>query len=55
MRTRFTLPLVLKEISLLKTDKKLDFSDHISNLCKKVSLKLDMLARISQYISADKL
>ena len=31
-------------------DNKLDFSEHVSKLCKKVSNKLHALARISNYI-----
>ena len=31
-------------------DNKLDFSEHVSNICKKVSKKLHALARISKYI-----
>ena len=36
-------------------DNKLDFTEHVSNVCKKVSTKLHALARISNYMSADKL
>ena len=36
-------------------DKKLNFSDHVSNLCKKGNQKLYALARISKYMNADKL
>ena len=34
---------------------RLDFNDHVSNLCKKASQKLHALTRISSYISSDKL
>ena len=33
----------------------LDFSNHVSNLCKMVSLKVHVLARISEFMSAEKL
>ena len=36
-------------------DNKLDFSAHVSNICKKVSLKLHALARISKFMTHDKL
>ena len=36
-------------------DKKLDFSEHVSKLCKKGNQKLHALARISKYLSKDKL
>ena len=36
-------------------DNRLHFNDHISNLCKKVSVKLHALARISNLMSHDKL
>ena len=36
-------------------DNKLDFTEHVSNLCKKVSTKLHALARISNHMSPDKL
>ena len=36
-------------------DKKLNFSEHISKLCKKVSSKLHALARISNFMYNDKL
>ena len=36
-------------------DKKLDFSEHVSKLCKKGNHKLHALARISKYLSKDKL
>ena len=36
-------------------DNKLDFTEHISKLCKKVSSKIHALARISNYMSPDKL
>ena len=46
-----------KSIKLLgiNIDNKLDFNDHVSNLCKKVSLKLHALTRISHFMSTDKL
>ena len=39
----------------IKIDNKLDFSEHVSGLCKKVSLKLHALGRISNYMSTTKL
>ena len=36
-------------------DNRLHFNDHISNLCKKVSVKLHSLASISNLMSHDKL
>ena len=36
-------------------DNKLTFNDHISKLCKKTSIKLHALSRISNYISCNKL
>ena len=36
-------------------DNKLDFDEHISKICKKVSLKLHALSRISHFLSTDKL
>ena len=46
-----------KSVKLLgiTIDNKLDFKEHVSALCKKVSLKLHALARISNYMSHDKL
>lgn len=36
-------------------DNKLDFSEHVSNICKTVSSKLHALARISNFMSQEKL
>ena len=36
-------------------DRKLDFSEHVSKLCKKGNQKMHALARISKYLSKDKL
>ena len=36
-------------------DNKLSFDEHISKLCKKASLKLHALSRVSSYLSTDKL
>ena len=46
-----------KSVKLLGViiDNKLDFKEHISKLCKKVSSKLHALARISNYMCQDKL
>ena len=46
-----------KSVKLLgiQIDNMLDFSEHVSALCKKVSLKLHALARISNYMSTPKL
>ena len=39
----------------LTVDSKLDFNEHVSNLCKKASQKLHALARIAPYIDNQKL
>ena len=39
----------------INIDNKLDFNEHVSNICKKVSIKLHALARISHFLSTDKL
>ena len=39
----------------VKVDSKLDFTEHVSSICKKASLKLRALARISKFMSKDKL
>ena len=46
-----------KSVKLLgiTIDRKLNFNDHVSKLCKKVSTKLHALARISNIMSQDKL
>ena len=46
-----------KSVKLLgiKIDNELTFKEHISNICKKVSLKLHALARVSKFINEDKL
>ena len=46
-----------KSVKLLgiTIDNKLDFNEHVSKLCKKVSSKLHALARIANYMSQDKL
>ena len=36
-------------------DNKLDFNDHVSNLCKKASQKVHALTRIASYMSTEKL
>ena len=36
-------------------DNKLNFTEHVSKICKKVSTKLHALARVSNYMSTDKL
>ena len=36
-------------------DNKLNFNEHVSKLCKKASNKLHALARISKYMTKDKL
>ena len=36
-------------------DNKLNFNEHVSNICKKASQKLHALARVSNYICQDKL
>ena len=45
-----------KSVKLLGVtiDNKLDFSEHVSNICKKVSKELHALARISKYMSQEK-
>ena len=46
-----------KSVKLLgiTIDRKLNFNDHVSKLCKKVSTKLHALARISNIMSQDKI
>ena len=46
-----------KSVKLLgiQIDNELTFSDHISSICKKVSLKLHALARVSLFMDQDKL
>ena len=46
-----------KSVKLLgiTIDNKLSFDEHISKLCKKASLKLHALSRVSSYFSSDKL
>ena len=39
----------------IKIDNKLNFNGHISTICKKVSLKLHVLARVSRFMDQDKL
>ena len=39
----------------IKIDNQLNFNEHISTICKKVSLKLHVLARISHFINQEKL
>ena len=43
------------ELLGLKIDKNLNFSEHVSDLLKKANQKLHALARISKYLSHDKL
>ena len=46
-----------KSVKLLgiKVDNQLTFNEHISNICKKVSLKLHALARVSHFMNNNKL
>ena len=46
-----------KSVKLLGVtiDNRLDFNEHISKLCKKVSTKFDALARVSNFMGHDKL
>ena len=46
-----------KSVKLLgiTIDNKLNFNEHVSKLCKKTSQKLHALARISNYMSTEKL
>ena len=46
-----------KSVKLLGVtiDNKLDFNEHVSKLCKKVSAKLHALARVSNFMNQDKL
>ena len=46
-----------KSVKLLgiKLDNKLDFNDHITNICKKANSKLHALARVSNLMNKDKL
>ena len=39
----------------INIDNKLDFNEHVSNICKKVSIKLHALSRISHFLNTDKL
>ena len=39
----------------IKIDNKLNFNEHISTICKKVSLKLHVLARVSHFMDQEKL
>ena len=39
----------------VKINNKLDFNEHVSNLCKKASQKLHALTRIAPYMTSDKL
>ena len=39
----------------IKIDDKLNFNEHVTKLCKKGSQKLHALARISKYLSKDKM
>ena len=43
------------ELLGVKIDKNLNLNEHVSNLCKKGNQKLHALARISKYLSKDKL
>ena len=43
------------ELLGVKIDKNLNFTEHVTKLCKKGSQKLHALARISKYLSKDKL
>ena len=43
------------ELLGVKIDKNLNFTEHVTKLCKKGSQKLRALARISKYLSKDKL
>ena len=36
-------------------DNKLNFNEHVSNICRKVNLKLHTLARVSHYMNREKL
>ena len=36
-------------------DNKLNFNEHVDNICKKTNNKLQALARIAKYLSPDKL
>ena len=46
-----------KSVKLLGVtiDQKLNFSEHVTKLCKKASMKLHALARVSKYMSTNKL
>ena len=49
--------LASKSVKLLgvQIHNKLDFTEHVSNICKKVSIKLHALRRVSHYMSKNKL
>ena len=44
-----------QSVKLLGTmmDNKLNCNDHVSNICRKVSLKLHALARVSHYMNRE--
>ena len=46
-----------KSVKLLGVyvDNKLDFNDHVSNLCKKATFKLHALSSVAHYMNTDKL
>ena len=39
----------------IKVDNKLDFSEHVSSICRKANLKLHALARVSKFMNKEKL
>ena len=39
----------------IKIDNKLDFSEHVSSICRKANLKLHALARVSKFMNKEKL
>ena len=40
---------------MVTIDQNLNFSEHVTNICKKASMKLHALARVSKYMSRNKL
>ena len=43
------------KLLVVKIDNKLDFTEHVSSICKKAGIKLHALARISKFMNKEKL
>ena len=50
-----TMPKEIKVPSFHTLDRRLNFKNHVSNLCKKASQKLHALAKVSKYMEKSKL